>query len=129
MKLSARWRFKVSFDESMTMQLGMPFTNAWMCPGPTHTAILSGEIPLSVSTCERRLPVDSSMPFMHSTNILLCTGYFIILCIKPRRPCELMEIIIISLSLSAYSRSHVSLILPSSSTYSFLPVFLSTSYE
>ena len=100
-----------------------------MCPGPTHTAILSGEMPLSVSTCERRLPVDSSMPFMHNTNTLSCTGYFIMRCMKPRRPCELIEIIIMSLLLRAYSKSQVSFILPSSSTYSFLPVFLSTSYE
>ena len=108
------------------MQLGMPCTKLWICPGPTQTAILSGETPLSTKISERRLPVSTSMPFMHSTKTFSETGYFMMRCMNPRSPCELMEMTTISARLTANSRSHESVMRSSSVTYSFLPVSLST---
>ena len=98
-----------------------------MCPGPTHTAIRSGAIPLSVSTSESRFPVSTSIPFMQSTNVLSETGYAVIRFMNPRKPCELIEITMISARETASSRLHVKTIFSSSATYSLRPVFFRTS--
>ena len=69
------------------------------------------------------------MPFIQSTKVLSLTGYCVTFFIKPRKPCDDIDIIITSLSVTARFKSHVKSMDLSKVTYSFLPVFFNTSYE
>lgn len=113
----------------MSIQLGMPLTKAWMWPGPTHTAVLRAGMPHSAATSERRLPVPSSIPFMHSTKILSEISNAVTPGRKERSAWALMEIMMTCEALTARSRSSVRHIAGSKVTYSFAPSLFNCSKD
>ena len=84
-------------------------------------------MPLCVNTSESRAPVATSIPFMQSTKSLSATSYSRMRLTNPRKPCEEMEMMMISARVTASFKSQVKRIRLSKVTYSFLPVLFSTS--